>query len=132
MAHKFRLFTIDGKFPLGEEVFCAILNVAVETLVQEKLKDSKTNISLELTPRLITEAYEKLKHTTIGDCSGQQLQEFLITAILKRYWEIAFPEKKFFLAFPPDASIDSVIIETLKDGFKIEADNLTATEQTSI
>ncbi len=109
---KIHLFSIDNRTDVtGQEVFCYILNNAVEALVQEKYGSSIVNVKFELTPEFITEAFEKLKRMSFGEYDGQKAQEFFITSILKHLLENLEPHKKFFLAFPQDESADTVIVE---------------------
>ncbi len=118
---RYRLFDIRGS---GEQVFCSILQVAVEELAQKDFADKKESLPFRIDPFFVTRAYEKLKSVKLGDIDGQKLQEFLITAILKWYLEQAHPDAFFHLAFPNDDSVDTIIISSEKeDKFKSMGDN---------
>lgn len=110
--HQYKLFDFQGS---GEEIFCRIMQLAIDDLVQKDFAANHHSTKFKIDPLLVTRAYERIKAVNFNGTDGQQLQEFLITSILKYYLEIYHPESTYQLAFPNDKSVDSILIESEKD-----------------
>lgn len=110
------------------------MQLAINDLVQRDFHGRSQSAPFRIDPLLVTRAYEELKSVTFNGVNGQQLQEFLITSILKYYLEIANPKKNYFLVIPDNASYDSILVESQKDDEfrKIGNDKLLATADVTV
>ena len=109
--NQYKLFDINGQQGLsGKEFFAAIMQIAIEEVVQNKFANTPLNVPFRIDQNLVLEAYEKLKSIRHGNISGQQMQEFLIASILKYYWEQKFG-MNLLLAFPDSAANDAILIQ---------------------
>lgn len=128
---RFRLLDLDGS---GQKIFCTLMQLAINDFVQKEFGNNDQSTKFKIDPLFVTKVYEKLKAMKINGIEGQQIQEFLITSILKYYLEQAHPDSAYRLAFPNDKSDDSIIIESPKEMEfkKLGGDKILPTQEVTV